>query len=157
MPGSRKARAPVATTGVSPNWSVGPLAMAFSTRTSIPSKRSISVAGWGRSGDGTVGPSICTAGSALPKALISISGSSISVKLKNSATLPVTSTSSPTFTAGGPAVKTKMPLEVSGSRSARSSGVWMKKPIGVTAVTTLPLVITVTPTSGEARPLPWIS
>ena len=49
-----------------------------------------------------------------------------------------------------------MPFEVSESASALASGVWMKKPSGPTAVTTLLLVVTIWPAYGEAAPLPWI-
>ena len=50
-------------------------------------------------------------------------------------------------------VKTKIPSDVLGSASALASGVWMKKPLLLTPVT-IPVVVTVCPTTGEVAPLP---
>ena len=59
-------------------------------------------------------------------------------------------------TVGALPVNTYTPLEVSGSASARRSGVCMVKPAGPTAVTMLPWVSTVLPSSGEVCSRPWI-
>ena len=63
----------------------------------------------------------------------------------------------PTTAGGGGAdeVNTKMPSDVSGSRSASASGAWMKKPLNFTPVT-IPSVVTVFPRSGDVVPAPWI-
>ena len=55
-----------------------------------------------------------------------------------------------------------MPFDVSADRSARASGVWMKKPLATPAlkpkpVTMLSSVRTIWPARGDAAPLPWIS
>ena len=58
-----------------------------------------------------------------------------------------------------------MPVEASaGAALARSSGVWMKKPLLAIAVTTLFCVLIRSPTplplagaNGERSPVPWIS
>ena len=76
----------------------------------------------------------------------------------NSWTVPVTSTSFPIAApAGGvPPVKTKIPSEVAGSVSASASGVCMKKPLVLRAVT-MPWVVTNCPSYAERSSAPWIS
>ena len=106
IPGSRNARVSSATIATSPNWSVGAVARPFSTRTSMPSKRSSSLSGHGWSWDGTKTPgaisaSSVAAGNALPEESMVTVGPVNSVMLKYSATVAVTSTWSPTCTAGG--------------------------------------------------------
>ena len=50
-------------------------------------------------------------------------------------------------------VKTKIPSDVLGSASALASGAWMKNPLLLTPVT-IPVVVTVCPTTGDVAPLP---
>ena len=53
-------------------------------------------------------------------------------------------------------MKIRMPSEVCGSLSPLSSGVWIKKPVRVTAVT-MPWVLTSRPFIAERLPVPWIA
>jgi hypothetical protein len=77
---------------------------------------------------------------------------------RNSLTVPVTRTRSPTATVGALPVNTKMPSEVAGSPSP--TGSCMKKlrpPAGVTAVTIPSTLPTICPRKLETWPAPWMS
>ena len=70
---------------------------------------------------------------------------------RNSETVPVTVTASPTCTVGAEEVKTNRPSLVRGSASG--GGSWYQKPLVVFAVTT-PGAVTLVPTKGEMWPVP---
>src|SRR5262245_57178377 len=74
---------------------------------------------------------------------------------RNSLTVPVTSTLSPTATVGWELVKTNTPSLVAGLLSGFGS--WNQKPLVLTAVTMPGTDVTCCPTSGERCAAPWMS
>src|SRR5688500_2059907 len=156
MPGSRIGRAtPSSTVKISPNSFVGATDTSVSACMRMPSNRS----SWSGVPAGlrivivrTIG-----AGNGLPldEIVTLLAELEICVRLKNSVAVPVTVTASPTATPGVPATKTKIPSDVSGSRSTEASGSCMKKPFDLRAVT-IPELITLSPANGEVAPSPWI-
>ena len=106
------------------------------------------------------------AGSGMPLPSTTTPGETISVVgvaavPRNSSTVPVTRTLSPTATMFGAAeVNTKMPSEVAALPSMAASPVaandCRKKPLPRLAVTT-PSVITSWPSRADSSPLPWIA
>jgi hypothetical protein len=148
---------------------VGPTTVISSTATRIPSSRS----SWSTARDlKSAGVSTIGFGSALPldstRSESAPAGIEISVidnvfgsaRGRNSSTLPVTVTKSPTAASAGGSlllpVKTNIPSEVFGSASALSSGVCRKNPVRYRAVT-IPVARTVCPSSADSFLLPCIS
>ena len=157
MPGSRIGRGtPVSTVDVSPNPLVGATDVSDGANIRMPSNRSSCVGVPAGSRMAVV--RVTGAGSGLPDEVTDTSpGSeaSICVRLKNSVAVPTTPTASPTAATGATDVNTKMPSDVCASASIDASGVCMKKPFDLRAVT-MPVVLTSWPARGEARPAPWI-
>ncbi len=86
----------------------------------------------------------------------------ISVRFRNSATVPRTRTTSPGLTSTPkPSSKTKMPSEVAGFASASASSSWTKKPrdcvVAWRSPTTTASIVTSDPIIWLARPLPCTS
>ncbi len=110
------------------------------------------------------GPTIVGAGTdAAPVTVIVGLVSSVVVRLsvppeppgRNSATVPLTVTASPTFTVGAELVKTNRPSLVAGSASG--CGSWNQNPLPPLAVTTPVTLATSLPFIGDRCAEPWMS
>ncbi len=108
-------------------------------------------------------PTTVAGGSAFPDERTVTDGPVISVVVRlalaappgrNSATVPLTRTASPTDTAGAELVKTKIASEVASLESG--SGSWIQKPLPDVTVT-IPVVFSVLPARGERCAAPWMS
>src|SRR4249919_998851 len=102
---------------------------------------------------GTGAPVACTVTwGAVSSVVVRFTGS---LPGRNSATVPSTNTSSPTFTVGAELVNTNRPSLVAGSASGVGSCI--QKPLLRLAVTTPCTSATASPSSGERCAAPWIS
>ena len=108
-------------------------------------------------------PTTVGAGRTLPEDWTVMDGLTISVVVRfvlpeppgrNSETVPLTRTASPTATSGAELVKTKMPSEV--AVSASGAGSWIQNPLPDFAVT-MPVVTTVCVLNGDVWVAAWMS